>query len=125
MIFVGVQVYEYYELFHKGALPSTDIFWSTFYVMTGFHGLHVIVGLIWLIAVWFAAWRGHYTKENHLGVELAGLYFEADVSGSFELDADAGLESCKLDVVWSLGVRFAGNEGQIYPLASQAPIKPA
>jgi len=35
----------------------------------------VVVGLIWLIAVWFATWRGHYTKEDNLGIELAGLYW--------------------------------------------------
>ena len=74
-VFVGIQVYEYFALIHHGALPNTDIFWSTFYLMTGFHGMHVIVGLIWLIAVWFASWRGHYSKENSLGVELAGLYW--------------------------------------------------
>ena len=74
-IFVGVQVYEYFELYHHGNLPNNDIFWSTFYVMTGFHGTHVIVGLIWLIAVWFATWRGHYSKDDNLVVELAGLYW--------------------------------------------------
>ncbi|MAB81474.1 MAG: cytochrome oxidase subunit III [Planctomycetes bacterium] len=74
-VFVGIQVYEYFELIHHGNFPNGDIFWSTFYTMTGFHGTHVIVGLIWLIAVWFATWRGHYTKENNLGIELAGLYW--------------------------------------------------
>ena len=74
-VFVGVQVYEYFELVKHGALPNVDIFWSTFYVMTGFHGTHVIVGVIWLIAVWFKALRGGYSKEDPLGVELAGLYW--------------------------------------------------
>jgi heme/copper-type cytochrome/quinol oxidase subunit 3 len=72
--FVGIQVYEYFQLYFEGALPRTNLFWSTFYVMTGFHGTHVIVGVLWLIVVWVAALRGRYDKNN-LGVELAGLYW--------------------------------------------------
>jgi heme/copper-type cytochrome/quinol oxidase subunit 3 len=74
-LFVGIQVYEYIELFHHGHLPNVDIFWSTFYVMTGFHGAHVVVGVIWLICAWIKAFRGQYTAWNHLGLELAGLYW--------------------------------------------------
>jgi cytochrome c oxidase subunit 3 len=74
-LFVGIQVYEYIELIKEGALPEVDIFWSTFYAMTGFHGTHVVVGVIWLIYVWIGAARGKYTLKNNLGVELAGLYW--------------------------------------------------
>ena len=74
-LFVGIQVYEYIELVKHGSVPNVDIFWSTFYIMTGFHGSHVVVGVIWLICVWFGALRGRYTAKNHLGVELAGLYW--------------------------------------------------
>lgn len=73
--FVGVQVYEYFELVHHGSTPNVDLFWSTFYAMTGFHGLHVVVGVIWLICVWIAAARGKYSAENYVGIELAGLYW--------------------------------------------------
>jgi len=74
-VFVGVQVYEYFELYHHGALPSVDIFWSTFYAMTGFHGTHVVVGVIWNLCVLIGALRGKYSAKNNLGVELAGLYW--------------------------------------------------
>jgi heme/copper-type cytochrome/quinol oxidase subunit 3 len=74
-LFVGIQVYEYIELIKEGALPHVDLFWSTFYIMTGFHGSHVVVGVIWLIVVWFQALGGRYTARNNLGVELAGLYW--------------------------------------------------
>ncbi len=74
-VFVGIQFYEYTELIKHGSLPDVDIFWSTFYIMTGFHGSHVVVGVIWLIVVWFRALAGKYTAKNHLGVELAGLYW--------------------------------------------------
>ena len=74
-LFVSVQVYEYLELIHHGSLPKVDIFWSTFYTMTGFHGLHVVVGVIWLLAIWVSAVRGKFTAQNYLRVELAGLYW--------------------------------------------------
>ena len=74
-LFVGIQVFEYIELIHHGSVPRVDIFWSTFYIMTGFHGSHVVVGVIWLAVVWFRALAGKYTAKNHLGVELAGLYW--------------------------------------------------
>ena len=73
--FVGVQVFEYYELWTHGSRPNVDIFWSTFYAMTGFHGLHVFVGVLWLIWAWIKAARGQYSPQNHLGIELAGLYW--------------------------------------------------
>lgn len=73
--FVGVQVYEYIHLYDHGMTPNQDLFWSTFYAMTGFHGLHVVVGVIWLFAVWIAAMRGKYDAKNNVGIELAGLYW--------------------------------------------------
>lgn len=74
-VFVSVQAYEYLELIHHGSTPNVDIFWSTFYAMTGFHGLHVVIGVIWLTCVWVAALRGKYSAKRHLPVELAGLYW--------------------------------------------------
>jgi cytochrome c oxidase subunit 3 len=74
-VFVSVQVYEYIVLYKEGALPHVDIFWSTFYAMTGFHGTHVVVGVIWNVCVLLGALRGKYTARNNLGVELAGLYW--------------------------------------------------
>ncbi len=73
--FVGVQAYEYLELIKHGALPNQDLFWSTFYSMTGFHGLHVIVGVIWLIVLWIGAVRGKFSAENCVAIELGGLYW--------------------------------------------------
>ena len=73
--FVGIQAYEYTELIAHGALPNVDLFWTTFYSMTGFHGLHVSAGVVWLICIWFATLFGKATKENHMRVELAGLYW--------------------------------------------------
>ncbi|HED67047.1 MAG TPA: heme-copper oxidase subunit III, partial [Planctomycetes bacterium] len=74
-LFVSVQAYEYVQLYHEGALPHGDIFWSTFYIMTGFHGMHVVVGVIWLICAWFRTLKGDFSSQNYLGLELAGLYW--------------------------------------------------
>jgi heme/copper-type cytochrome/quinol oxidase subunit 3 len=73
--FVGVQVYEYIALWNGGARPNVDLFWSTFYAMTGFHGLHVVIGVIWLICLWFAAARGKFSAQNYTRIELGGLYW--------------------------------------------------
>jgi cytochrome c oxidase subunit 3 len=73
--FVGVQVYEYRELIHNGFLPSTSLFGSTFYTMTGFHGFHVTMGVICMIWVTLKAFRGGYTATDHRGVEVIGLYW--------------------------------------------------
>jgi heme/copper-type cytochrome/quinol oxidase subunit 3 len=74
-VFVGVQAYEYGVLIENQMLPNVDIFWSTFYAMTGFHGLHVIVGVLWLFCLWIAALRGKFTQADHLRIELGGLYW--------------------------------------------------
>ena len=74
--FVAVQAYEYYALvvLHD-SLPNQDLFWTTFYSMTGFHGLHVVVGVIWLVCVYIAALRGKYGPKDFVGIELCGLYW--------------------------------------------------
>jgi cytochrome c oxidase subunit III len=74
-IFVCIQVYEYGVLIEHGNLPNVDIFWSTFYAMTGFHGLHVTGGVIWNICIWIMAARRKIPRERYMKVELAGLYW--------------------------------------------------
>ena len=74
-LFVSVQVYEYILLIQGGDLPSVDLFWSTFYAMTGFHGLHVIVGVIWLVCLLVPALRGDFNSKNYVRLELGGLYW--------------------------------------------------
>jgi heme/copper-type cytochrome/quinol oxidase subunit 3 len=73
--FVGIQAYEYIELLHHGLTPNLDLFYSTFYAMTGFPGLLVSIGVLWLIIVWLVAAAGKIPKERYMIVELAGLYW--------------------------------------------------
>lgn len=72
-IFLAGQLYEY---FHLGFGLTTNIFTSYFFVLTGFHGLHVTFGLLLILAVlWRSRSVGHYSSESHFGVEAAELYW--------------------------------------------------
>jgi cytochrome c oxidase subunit III len=71
--FLAGQLYEY---FHTGFGLTTNLFTSCFYVLTGFHGLHVTFGLILILAVlWRSLSQGHYSNQHHFGVEAAELYW--------------------------------------------------
>ncbi len=56
-------------------LQALRSFGPPFYLLTGFHGLHVTGGVIWNFFVWLKGMRGGFSRENHLGVEAAGLYW--------------------------------------------------
>ena len=75
MMFVGFQVYEFSHFAHEGLLLSTNLFGSTFYVLTGFHGTHVTVGVIWLWTLFFLTFTGRIGPANDLDVEICGLYW--------------------------------------------------
>jgi cytochrome c oxidase subunit 3 len=60
---------------HEGLTLQTNLFGSTFYVLTGFHGAHVTVGVIWLWTLFGMAVRGRLTQARSLDVEIAGLYW--------------------------------------------------
>jgi heme/copper-type cytochrome/quinol oxidase subunit 3 len=73
-IFLGGQAFEWATLFREGVnLAST--FGTPFFTVTGIHGTHVFVGLIWAIIVLVNNRRGAFTEHRHLGVELFGLYW--------------------------------------------------
>ena len=73
--FVGGQVYEFTNFFREGLALQTNLFGSTFYVMTGFHGTHVTVGVIWLTTLLVRTLQGKVPVERALDVEIAGLYW--------------------------------------------------
>ncbi|MGK7875062.1 MAG: heme-copper oxidase subunit III [Xenococcaceae cyanobacterium] len=65
-----------YEYSHTGFGLTTNVFTSSFYVLTGFHGLHVTVGLLLILFVLMRSLqKGHYSSESHFGVEAAELYW--------------------------------------------------
>ena len=75
LFFVGMQVYEFYHFYHKGLGYTTNLFASSFYTLTGFHGSHVTLGVIWLSTVLILAFRGKLPPEKALNLELAALYW--------------------------------------------------
>lgn len=72
VIFLGFQVYEYT---HAAFGFTEGIYPSTFYMATGFHGFHVLVGTIFLFVCWRQAKLKHFTKEKHFGFEAAAWYW--------------------------------------------------
>lgn len=75
LIFLGFQVYEFTTFVHEGLTLSRNLFGSSFFVLTGFHGTHVAVGVLWLSSLMVLSLRGHLSKADALDVEIAGLYW--------------------------------------------------
>jgi heme/copper-type cytochrome/quinol oxidase subunit 3 len=73
--FLGFQAYEFTHFYHEGLTLQTNLFGSTFFVLTGFHGAHVTVGVIWLLILWIDMLRGRLLPQNSLRLEIAGLYW--------------------------------------------------
>jgi cytochrome c oxidase subunit 3/cytochrome o ubiquinol oxidase subunit 3 len=75
LFFIGMQVYEFTHFVHKGLGFTTNLFGSTFFTLTGFHGGHVTMGVIWLSTMLVLAIRGKLPPEKALNLELAALYW--------------------------------------------------
>jgi cytochrome c oxidase subunit 3 len=74
--FLGFQAYEYGHAYSELNLKlSTGAYGSTFYMLTGFHGLHVTLGTIMLIVIFFRSVAGHFTPERHFGFEAVSWYW--------------------------------------------------
>ena len=75
-IFLGVQAYEYHHAWTDlGLQLGTGIYGSTFFMLTGFHGLHVTVGAIMLLVIWLRCMKGHFTPERHFAFEGVAWYW--------------------------------------------------
>jgi cytochrome c oxidase subunit III len=70
--FLAVQINEYV---HVGFAPQDSAQASVFYALTGLHGCHVFIGLCLLLFVSIRSFRGHYSPENHRGMEVPGIYW--------------------------------------------------
>ncbi len=69
----GPDVEEFKE--QHGLTPRTNLFGTTFFTLTGFHGAHVTLGVIWLLSLFFYSFRGGVTPARNLDVDLAALYW--------------------------------------------------
>ncbi len=73
--FVGFQVYEFQHFYHEGLTLQGNLFGSTFYTLTGLHGTHVAIGVLWLVLQSFWMGRGWVRGDEGNAVEVAGLYW--------------------------------------------------
>lgn len=75
VLFTALQAYEYSYLLYKGWEFGGDKFFSNFFMATGFHGAHVIIGTIFLGVCLIRAIKGDFTPERHVGFEAAAWYW--------------------------------------------------
>jgi heme/copper-type cytochrome/quinol oxidase subunit 3 len=75
ILFISGQAYEFTEFYHEGVSLSGNLFGTTFFVLTGFHGAHVTIGILILLSLFVMSLRGKITQSESLHIELAGLYW--------------------------------------------------
>ena len=73
--FMVVKSFEYAAHFREGVFPSTDIFHGFYYLLTGFHGVHVLAGMIALGKLWVRNRRGDFDEHYNDPIEMTGLYW--------------------------------------------------
>ena len=75
-VFLGFQVFEFTEFYLTGLGLTANVFGSSFFILTGTHGAHVIVGVIWLTVMGFWSYKTTFTADHHsVLIEVAGLYW--------------------------------------------------
>lgn len=73
--FLSVQMIEYFKLFQEGLTINSNIFGTIFFTLTGFHGTHVFIGLLWLVGIIVQAFRGRFSATYSMSLEIFGLYW--------------------------------------------------
>lgn len=74
-VFLGFQVYEFSHFVDLGLTLSGNLFGTTFYVLTGTHGVHVTIGVIWLLSILIHSYVKPWTSKDEVYLEVAGLYW--------------------------------------------------
>ncbi|MGI8975381.1 MAG: cytochrome c oxidase subunit 3 [Thermomicrobiales bacterium] len=74
-IFLGGQYFEFTEFYHEGLGLTTNLYGASFFTLTGFHGTHVAIGVIWLFSLLFVSLRGGLKQGDSMTLEIAGLYW--------------------------------------------------
>lgn len=75
LVFLSLQVLEYVEAYHMGLTLDSGIYGSTFFMLTGFHGMHVTLGTLILIIVFLRILKGHFTPDNHFAFVAGSWYW--------------------------------------------------
>ena len=75
-LFVYLQAIEYAHAYHELNLTlGSGVYGSTFFMLTGFHGLHVTLGAIMLVVIWLRVMKGHFTPKQHFAFEAVAWYW--------------------------------------------------
>lgn len=74
-VFLGFQTYEFTVFVEEGLGLTTSVFGSSFFMLTGTHGFHVAIGVIWMLALFFSSLRGGLTVDGALKVDTMALYW--------------------------------------------------
>jgi heme/copper-type cytochrome/quinol oxidase subunit 3 len=74
-IFLGFQIYEFSHFVDLGLTLGGNLFGTTFYVLTGTHGVHVTIGVIWLLSILLHSYVKPWTSKDEVYLEAAGLYW--------------------------------------------------
>jgi cytochrome c oxidase subunit 3 len=76
VVFLFVQGYEYFHAYHELNLKLTSgVYGSTFFMLTGFHGFHVFLGMLMLLVITLRLQKGHFNADRHFGFEGAAWYW--------------------------------------------------
>jgi heme/copper-type cytochrome/quinol oxidase subunit 3 len=73
--FLAVQGFEWIRLIHFGLTVSSSVYGGLFYTLIGFHALHVLGALIWLLVVVMLARHGRFSKEHYVGLQTCGMFW--------------------------------------------------
>jgi cytochrome c oxidase subunit 3 len=75
-IFLGFQAYEYIHAYSElGLTLGAGIYGATFFILTGFHGMHVTLGTIMLAVILGRCMKGHFSEHNHFAFEAVAWYW--------------------------------------------------
>jgi heme/copper-type cytochrome/quinol oxidase subunit 3 len=75
LIFLGFQAYEFIHFVHEGLTLQQNLFGSTFFTLTGTHGVHVAIGILWLTSFLITSFVRPMTSKNALDLDVAALYW--------------------------------------------------
>ncbi len=73
--FLSLQAFEWIRLIHEGLVPQTGAFASVFFTITGFHGLHVLIGILLLVFLLIQSMRSTETEHHHNAIHVGSMYW--------------------------------------------------
>lgn len=73
--FLVMEVYEFTKLIHEGAGPQTSAFLSAFFTLVATHGIHIAIGLLWLIVTIYRLWRFNFKKNDIFRLTIFSLFW--------------------------------------------------